>query len=256
MSSVLSAEWTKLRSVRSTRWTTISAVAVTIGIGVLVTALKASSWKRLTPAARAGFDPTNFALFGLAFGVLAIGVLGVLAICSEYAHGTMATTMSAVPRRWALLRGKAAVVGLLSLVVSEAMTFTAFLIGQLLLSHGAPHAALRDPGVLRAITLSGAALALMAMFAHGLGYLIRNVAGAIAVYVGILLVLPTVISAFPSSIRNAALQFTPLDILSSSVSATIHESHSLAPWAGFGMLVVYAAVALGLGGLRLTRRDA
>jgi ABC-2 type transport system permease protein len=256
MSAVLSAEWTKLRSIRSTRWTTVSTVVLTLGIGALVTSLKAGSWHHLSPADRADFDPTNFSLFGLAFGVLAIGVLGILAICSEYAHGTMATTLSSVPRRWTLLRGKTAVVGLAALVVGEAVTLSTFLIGQLMLSRGAPHASLGDPGVLRAIALSGATLALLAIFAHGLGYLIRNVAGAIAVYVGVLLVLPTVISAFPTSAQNALLQFTPMDILSSSVSTTLRDPHSLSPWAGFAVLVAYAAVAVTLGGLRLARRDA
>jgi ABC-2 type transport system permease protein len=256
MSAVMTAEWTKLRSVRSTRWTTVAAVVVTVGIGILVTGLKASAWKHLSPADRAGFDPTNFALFGMAFGVLAIGVLGVLAVCSEYAHGTMATTLSAVPRRWSLLRGKAMVVGLATLVMGEVLTFTSFVVGQLLLSRGAPHASLGDSGVVRAVALSGASLAVLALFAHGLGYLIRNVAGTISAFVGVIFVLPAVISAFPMSVQNVAIQFTPLDILSSSVSTTIREPHELAPWAGIAMLVVYAVVALALGGLRLARRDA
>jgi ABC-2 type transport system permease protein len=256
MSAVLRAEWLKLSSVRSARWTAAVTVALTLSGGVLVTTLKAGSWKNLSPADRANFDPTNFALFGLAFGVLAIGILGILAVCSEYAHGTMATTLSAVPRRWTLLRGKTVVVGLTTLVVAEVMTVATFLVGQVLLSRGAPHASLGDPGVIRAIVLSGAALAVLAMFAHGLGYLIRNLAGTIAVYVGVLLVLPVVISAFPISVQNAVLQFTPLDILSSSVSTTIRDPHSLTPWAGFAVLAAYAVLSLGLGGLRLTRRDA
>lgn len=255
-SSVWAAEWTKLHSVRSTTWTAAVGVVVTIGTSALVSGLKASSYKTFTPADKAAFDPTNGSLFGLAFGVLAIGVLGLLAICSEYATGTLPTTLAAVPRRWALLRGKAMVVGVATLVLGEAMTLAAFFVGQALLSAGAPHASLGDPGVIRAIALSGAALALMALFAHGLGYLIRNVAGTIATYVGVLLVLPTVLTALPHSIQNATLQFTPLFILESSVSTTVREPYSLRPWVGIAVLAAYAVIALGAGGLRLTRSDA
>jgi ABC-2 type transport system permease protein len=256
VSTVLNSEWTKLRSVRSTSWTIATTVVITIGISALVSGLKAGSWKNFSASDKAAFDPTNGSLLGLTFGALVIGVIGALAICSEYGSGTMATTLSAVPRRWSLLRGKAVVVGLVTLALGETITLVAFLIGQSLLSGHAPHASLGDPGVVRAIALSGAALAALALFAHGLGYLIRNVAGTIGAFVGLFLVLPTVMSALPSSIQNATLQFTPLYILSSSVSATIRQPHSLGPWAGIAMLAVYAVMSLGLGGMRLVRSDA
>ena len=72
------AEWTKMRSVRSTIWTLLVAVALAIGFGALVGVTQVNSWDTLDPAERARFDPTSFSLSGLFLAQLAIGVLGVL----------------------------------------------------------------------------------------------------------------------------------------------------------------------------------
>src|ERR1700679_344767 len=77
---VMRSEWTKLRSVRSTTWTLLATVVITIGIGIIATAPQASRCAHTFPASRLSFDPTNLSLSGLLFGQLAIGILGVLVI--------------------------------------------------------------------------------------------------------------------------------------------------------------------------------
>jgi len=56
------------------------------------------------------------------------------------------------------------------------------------------------------------------------------------------------------------LAYLPIPIVGSSLSATKHVTdggvHVLSAWAGLGMLCLYAAVLLGLGGWQLARRDA
>ena len=78
--SVARMEWLKLRSVRSTWWTLLVFAAGMIGLAVLIMAHY--NWATMPSGARAGFDPTNDSLAGLAIGQLALGVLGVLAITS------------------------------------------------------------------------------------------------------------------------------------------------------------------------------
>ena len=94
-----------------------------------------------------GWDPTNQSMAGLAIGSLVLGVLGVLTISGEYGSGTMRSTLAAVPRRETLFAAKATVLGLLTLVVGEILSFAAFFFGQAILSAGgAPYAHLGTAG--------------------------------------------------------------------------------------------------------------
>jgi ABC-2 type transport system permease protein len=250
------AEWIKLRSVRSTTWTAISVLVFSVALSAVASAVTAADWPHRPVGNKANFDPTNASLPGLVFGILAIGVVGALSICSEYSSGTMATTLAAVPNRWRLVRAKAVVLGGAAFIVSELTTFAAFLCGQALLATKAPHQSLADSKALQAVFLSGLGLTLLALFAQGVGYVVRHVAGSIAAFVGVLVVLPLIVAAFGHSFENAVGQFLPMTIMSSSVSTTVREAHSLSPWAGALALAGYAAFALALGGRRFARRDA
>ena len=136
------AEWTKLVSLRSTRWTLLITAVGTLLVTFLAThgALHHSrGWYQ-------GFDPTNQSLAGLAIGSLALGVLGVLAISGEYGSGTIRSSLAAMPRRGVLLTAKVVVVGLGTLVIGEALSFILFFEGQAVLSGGAPTASPRPAG--------------------------------------------------------------------------------------------------------------
>ena len=97
------SEWTKLRSVRSTFWTLLAATVLTIGLGALISNGFAGNYSSSSPSDQATFDPTNISLTGLILGQLAIGVLGVLTVTSEYSTGMIRTSLAAVPRRGRLL---------------------------------------------------------------------------------------------------------------------------------------------------------
>jgi ABC-2 type transport system permease protein len=161
-----------------------------------------------------------------------------------------------VPRRGLLLAAKAAVLGAVTLVAGEVLAFASWAIGEAVLRSPAPHATLGQPGVLRAVLMAGAYPTLIALIALGLGTLIRHTAGAISAVVGILFVLPLLMLPLGTSIQNSVGQFLPMIIAENSISAVKPVSHSLSPGLGFAMLCVYAAVALVIGGVVLSRRDA
>ena len=186
--SVARMEWLKLRSVRSTAWVGLVSVAAMIGLAVLV--LSQIHWNTMSAADRATFDPTNDSMTGLAIAQLAAGVLGVLVITGEFSSGMIRATFAAVPRRRLVLAAKAAVAGAVALVAGEILAFAAFAAGELALKGGAQHAALSQPGVLRAVLRAGAYPALIALIGLGLGALIQHTAGAICALVGVLFVLP------------------------------------------------------------------
>jgi ABC-2 type transport system permease protein len=252
--SVARMEWLKLRSVRSTAWVVLVFAAGMIGLAVLVMAHQ--HWATMSPADRASFDPTNDSLAGLTIGQLAFGVLGALVITTEFSSGMIRATLAAVPRRPLLLAAKAAVLGAVALVVGETFAFTAFAVGELALHAPAPHAALGQPGVLRAVLMAGAYPALIALTALGLGAVIRHTAGAISAVVGILFVLPLILVPLGTSIQNSVGRFMPMPIAENSVGAVKPVAHSLPPAVGLAMLCLYAAAALAAGTWALARRDA
>ncbi|MDQ6697268.1 MAG: ABC transporter permease, partial [Actinomycetota bacterium] len=104
--SALRAELTKLRTVRSTMWSFLVTLVITIGLGALFCAARVSRWDRLGRGERIGFDAAGFSLNGLFLAQLAIGVLGVLVISSEYATGQIRATLGATPQRLVVLAAK------------------------------------------------------------------------------------------------------------------------------------------------------
>ncbi len=277
----MAAEWTKLWSVRSTTWTLFATVVAVIGLGVLSTGT-------INPHDLIE-DPTRRSLIGIFLGQLIFGVLGVLVMSAEYGTGTIRATLSAIPRRPVVLSAKILVFGAVALVASEVIAFTAFSVGQAILSAkhvagpaaaAAQHAhalglklppnvkgllpttgsaSLGQPGVLRAVVGAGLYLAVLGLLALGLATIIRHTAGAISAFVGIVLVLPLIVQALPESISDAVARYLPANIglvLFSAGAAPDRVGPAFSPWAGFGLLVLYTVVILGVGCWVLVRRDA
>lgn len=251
LGDVVRAEWTKFASLRSSRWTLVVFALTGIGLGILVSGLTGARWPQASAQTRANWDPTNNTLAGLIPGYLVIPVLGVLMMTSEYSTGSIRSTLAAVPRRPLVLAAKALVFAGATLVVVEAVSFLAFLLGQRVMGT-APHARLGQPGVLRALIMSGAFLVLMGLFGLGLGTIIRRSGAAVAAYAGLAVVLPPLLNAFPGNLWR----FGPITILANSAAAVKILPGALSPWTGFAAMAAYAAVALAVGAVLLVRRDA
>jgi ABC-2 type transport system permease protein len=239
-------EWIKLRSLRSTWWALGITVAGAIGVAVAVG----------VNTKDAAADLTNNALAGIALGLLLTGVLGVLAMTGEYSSGMIRATLAAIPNRPLVLAAKAAVFGAVALAVGEAAAFIAFFAGGAALPSRVPAPTLGQPGVLRAVALGGAGYCLIGLLGLGLGAIIRHTPGAIAVLVGGVYVLAQLFAAFAPAI----MPYLPVSIVANSMSAVQPvaaegQVHFLSPWAGLGMLSLYAAVTLGAGAWLLARRD-
>lgn len=244
---------------------TLRSTMITLGLTVvaclLVTGLVTHAALHHTqPGWYQGFDPTQQALVGMVAAVLSGGVFGALLVTGEYASGTIRTTLTASPRRPLLLAVKTAVTAVIMLVFSEVLSFLVFFLGQAILSGGgAPSASLATPGATRAVLMTGAFIALMALMSFGFGLIFRNTAAAIAAFVGVVFVLPLVMH----SISQTAVKYLPTNIFTNSITATVNQGPGAAP--GFGpvsptvgllLMVVYAAIAVALGAVVFTRRDA
>ena len=125
---------------------------------------------------------------------------------AEYSTGTIRATFCPAPRRTSILAAKALVFGAVALVTSEVVAFASFFLGQAFLTAPEAHATIGSPGALRAVAGSGLFLCVMGLFALGLATIIRHTAGAISAFVGLLLVLPLIVQALPSSLNNDLLR--------------------------------------------------
>jgi ABC-type transport system involved in multi-copper enzyme maturation permease subunit len=259
MNAVVRMEWIKLRSVRSTWWTLAVFVAGMVALGaVTVATTTPHDWAQWTHATQASWDPTNSGFSGLFIAQFCAGVLAVMAVTSEYSSGMIRATLAAVPRRRAVLAGKAAAVGALVLAVGEVLAFLTFFGVQLALKSPVPHATLGQPGVLRAVLMAGAYPFLVAMMAVGLALIFRHTAGAICAVVGLLFILPLLTAVLPHTLHLDIDRFLPLLIAENSITAVkfMPGLETLNPWAGFAVLCGYAVALLALGGWLLARRDA
>ncbi|MGI8493550.1 MAG: ABC transporter permease [Acidimicrobiales bacterium] len=252
---VLRSEWTKFRTVRSTFFTLLTAVGLGVGLGALISLAISGHYSQMDPGEQLRFDPTLASFRGLDFAQLALGVLGILVVTSEYSTGMIRTSLAAVPRRGRLLAAKAIIFTGVALVIGEVVGFASFLIGQAILSGNAPTASLGQPHVLRAVIGAGLYLGAIGLLGTALGFLMRNTAAAISTLVAVLFVLPGVAQALPSSWRNPVEKFWPTQA-GSQVYIVHRDLHTLAAWQGFGVMCAFVAIVLAVAFLLLQRRDA
>jgi ABC-type transport system involved in multi-copper enzyme maturation permease subunit len=252
---VLRSEWTKLRSVRSTFWALTVTVVLGIGLGAVISAATAHSYAKFSVSQKLSWDPTGVSGAGMALAQLAIAVLGVLAISSEYSSGMIRTSLIAVPKRGRVLAAKSLVFAGVTFVVGEVTTFVAFFVGQALISGHAPHAALGDPGVARAVAGGGLYLAALAVLSVAAGALLRHPAAAIAAMMAVVLVLPLIAEALPDSWRNPVTEFWPTQA-GNQITSVYHSAHTLQPWPGFGVMCLFVAIVYAIAWTLLDRRDA
>jgi ABC-2 type transport system permease protein len=252
--SVLRSEFTKIRSVRSTYWTLLVLVVVTVGFGAL------ASYGATRGPHGPLFDATQRSLGGLYISQLVIGVLGVLVISSEYSTGMIRTTLTTMPRRGLMIAAKALVFTVVAFITGLITCFASFFVGQAIMwsSSYRISVSLSQPNVLRAVIGGALFLTACGLLAFGLGLLMRHTAGAITAVVGLLFVLTILVNLLPSSWQNDVDKWMPADAGTQIWSTIPNQGQPalFAPWNGFAVLCGYAAIAL-IGGLILFRkRDA
>jgi ABC-2 type transport system permease protein len=257
---LLTAEWTKIRSVRSTVWTLVLFVVITIGLSALLSWLIVSSWTGPHAASRdaqVALDPVGFILgAGLNLGQLTICVLGVLVISTEYSTGVIRASLLAVPRRLPMLAAKGFVLTALLFVVAEVVCFCSFFLGSTIL-HSRVQVSLSDHNVLRAVIGAGLALTVLGLFSMAIGGLIRHTAGAITTTIGIVFVLPILSGLLPSSWGAHVNGYLPEQ--AAQLVAQAHPptgGNVLSAWQGFGVFCLWTAVLLVACAILLRRRDA
>jgi ABC-2 type transport system permease protein len=244
---VAQMEWIKLRGLRSTWWALAAGLAAAAVIGERIGAGTRTSAGNLTLAT----SPATF------IGLVIVSVLGVLTVTSEYGSGMIRTTLAATPRRSLVLAAKAAVFGAVALVAGEAASFLSYACAVVSLPPGVAAPGLSEPGVLRALILTGVGYCLLGLVGVGLGAIVRHTAGAVAIMIaGVFL-----LAQFAGKAVDLA-RYAPVHIVQDSLGTSEPLCGAggcpdvLSPWAGLAMLALYAAIAVIVGGWLLVWRDA
>jgi len=252
---VILSEWTKLHSLRSTRWSVLAAVVLTIGLPAIFAAVTSSHWGSMSPHERADRHPLDIALAGVNLSQLAVGVLGVLVVTGEYATGMIRATFTAVPKRLPVLWAKIIVFGVVTFVLTLPSVLVAFWVSQAILArHHILQTSLSAPGVARSVIGGAVYLTLFGVFCMALGAIVRNTAGGIATFVAVFFVIPPLLNVFPTSWQNAINPWIPNSAWRSIFQLT-HSSHSLSPAGGLAVTLGYIAFAVALTAFLLVRRD-
>jgi ABC-2 type transport system permease protein len=249
------SEWTKLHSLRSTRWSLLIATILAIGLPALFAAVTSSHWGSMSPHERADRHPLDIALAGVNVAQLAIAVLGVLVITGEYSTGMIRASFTAVPRRLPVLWGKIGVFAAVTFALMLPAVVIAFFVSQAILSkHHILQIAFSDPGVTRSVVGGAGYLVLLGIFALAIGAIVRNTAGGIAAFAALFFVIPPLMNILPARWNNAISPYLP-DAAGRSMFSLTPGAHDLHPWPGFLLFVGYTVAAVAIAALLLIRRD-
>jgi len=254
---LLLAEWTKLRSVRSTYWSLIALIIVFPLFCWLIPYLQVANWSQVTLAQRASAqaDPIGTIMSPAQYlGQLAIAVLGVMVTASEYSTGMIRSTLLASPHRVRMLAAKSIVFTLLVLVIGEVVSFAGYFIGQT--TYKSVLTVTLDDGGIRQVVGGGMYLGMLALFAMVLGSLIRHVAGAITGIVALLLVLSQVISLIPGKTGKYLYTYEPTNAGFAIIGKHLPDNFLITPWEGYGVFAAWTAALWILAAYLLVRRDA
>ena len=253
--TVLHAEWIKFRTLVSYPITTVAVLALIVGMGLLgAFSLVWNADAGATGAGAPALPPGQF-LDGMQYAYVLLGILAVVFTASEYTQATMQPSLLAAPKRIPVLVAKAALMGIVGLVVGALGSSIVLLVAPGLLA--GVDLAVDDAadGIARIIVGSGVSLALMGVLAVGLAALIRSLVAGFITVVVLLTVAPIALSAVPVEWVAKLMVYLPTVVgsqyLSPDPTATIVD-----PWWGLAILAGWALAFLVAGGLTLRYRDA
>lgn len=258
MIDALATEWVKLRTTRSSA-VFLLVLTLTIGLCLGYTVYVVHLWESVHGAKQASVRATPPELLARMILPLAAGVFGALAATSEYATGTIRTTLIALPRRFRLLFAKAILVAVWSIVGSAGCFLVSCLAARPIV-HDRPIRYLTTPvtEMLPHLLVQSVAAGVIALVGLGIGFLLRGTAASVTTMVVLVFLGQMVVGNLPSP-WNERISSVLLVELGSQVVAdpsgvpSITNGMLSAPEA-VAVLAAYTALALGLAAIRL-RRD-
>lgn len=281
---MLRSEWLKLWTLRSTWWVSAMTIALMAGLSLLFALVMDIVFADIRGVGGGGnaFASANIAVLIVVLGFqmarITVAVFGVLAITNEYSSGMIRATLAATPRRLRTLWAKLIVVTVTTVLISVLGLALAWLVTLPVLNSNDMAVDFSNPTHIRAIVGVILYLVAIAWISLGTGALLRHTAGGISTIMGVLLVAPAILGIIvitaptvewvatiyrflPSEAGEQVVMGGLMDGLltgegSGGMGMGTAMTDMLAPWTGFGVLMIYAVVMLVAGAIKIKRSDA
>jgi ABC-type transport system involved in multi-copper enzyme maturation permease subunit len=252
---VIRSEWTKLWSLRSTRWSLLLAFIAQAGLGPLIALITMSRWSHLSLLDRATINPIDRSLGGWHLAQLAVAVLGVMTITGEYTTGQIRSSLMAAPKRLPVLWAKLIVFFSVTLVLMLVAALIGFLGAQAIFTQHHVNVGISAPGAFRSLIGAVLLTTVTGSLCIGLGTILRRTAGGISLFVVVFFVLPGLIAILPSSTADAIDPYLPSNA-GTAVAQAVQDAHRFSPWGGFALFCGYTVAVLVVAARALLARDA
>lgn len=237
------AEWTKLRSTAAFWWTSGLILLLTIGLTLLMYGLG-------DMPAIAGVS--EFVVSSYWTGsLIVVVVMATMIVTTEYRYKVSGTNFQVTPQRWEVAVAKLVLYVVISAILAFVTMLVSYLIANALIDGGFDWA--NNPAAQRSLWAVPLSTALMVVFCQGIGWLLRQTAGAITLVLFWWLALEMAIQFLPK-VGEWVFKYLPMHNLNEFVLD--------APGPDWGLgtsLAVFTAWAVGLwiaGVATLQARDA
>lgn len=253
------AEWIKFTSVRSTWWSLALVALVSVGLSLLQAVALATYAAEGVASETTNETAVMVIVFSTVLTQLLAVIIGTILVTGEYSTGMIRSTLTAEPARIGSLAAKALVVAVAMFVFALLVFAVAGAVTGPLLSGGPVD--LSDPET-SIMPLLGAALYLAALAAMGagIGFIIRNGPGALAVGIVLVFVAPVLVMFFPGTPAfdwvHELAGYLPSNAGQSLFMGSGMSGVPLATTPALITVIAWAVVALIGGAITLKSRDA
>jgi ABC-2 type transport system permease protein len=187
-------------------------------------------------------------------------MLGVLAVTTEYRHGSISSALIVEPNRLRLLAAKLVAVTAAGALIGLVTAGLCLLIGEVTLPGRGYPLALDGSDVVKLLAGMAAGAGLLAAIGAGVGALVRKQTAAI---VGVIVFLLLIEPLITNLLFDAALNHKPLEryaignaLVEATGTASVNGlAQPFGQLAGVGILLAWAAVLAVVGGAVMRTRD-
>ncbi|WP_018297271.1 ABC transporter permease [Corynebacterium lubricantis] len=237
------AEWTKLRTTASFWWTSGLILAIALGFTGLTFGLGDNSVL---------FGASEFIISSFWTGsLIAIIVMATMVVTTEYRFKISGTNFQVTPVRWEVAVAKYVLYAVIAAILSFVALVASYMLADALVDGG--FAWTEQETATRALWAVPLAVALMVMFCQGIGWLLRQTAGAITLVLFWWLFLESAVSMIPK-VGDAVYKYLPMHNINDFVMNAPGADWTI--WEAFGIFGIWAVVLWIAGIVVLERRDA
>jgi ABC-2 type transport system permease protein len=248
MLRTIRSEQIKLTTLRSTWWSVLLTVGLSLASALLIAAV--------VPETDNGPDTVQnisvLFLVAAQLALIALMAMAVIVSTSEYRFGQIRMTLAATPQRWLVMLSKALVTMAVAFAIGAVTAWLCVLLAKPLLPSGW-RLDLSDPDAMRIVWGLPLFFAVAALLAMSFGAILRNSPAAITILALMSLGLEKTLLAIEKT-RHVA-QYLPFNA-GARITQPPDVDARLSPWGGFGVFCVYAVLVFLVAVIMAETRDA